>query len=141
MLQNLFSIRHFWLTKWSFLVHSTTRNAPYIHPSHDSNLELWNTFPNIRGGSICNEKRPINPSFIFARIIITFIKRSASWQCTLKVKFQLSSTCPLDKPFSKYTAICNDTVLSKKKKKKKKKIKKKRKQRELRIFSAYFFVW
>ena len=27
MLQNLFSIRQFWLTKWSFLVHSTTRNA------------------------------------------------------------------------------------------------------------------
>ena len=34
MLQNFFSIRQFWLTKWSFLVHSATRNAPYIHPSH-----------------------------------------------------------------------------------------------------------
>ena len=28
MLQNLFSIRQFWLTKWSFFIHSTTRNAP-----------------------------------------------------------------------------------------------------------------
>ena len=46
MLQNLFSIRQFRLTKWSFLVLSTTRNAPYIHPSHDSILELWRTFPN-----------------------------------------------------------------------------------------------
>ena len=35
MLENLFSIRQFWQTKWSFLVHSTTctRNAPYIHGS------------------------------------------------------------------------------------------------------------
>ena len=47
MLQNLFSICQFRLTKWSFLVHSTTRNAPYIHPSHDSILELWRTFPNV----------------------------------------------------------------------------------------------
>ena len=46
MLHNLFSIRQFRLTKWSFLVHSTTRNAPYIHPSHDLILELWRTFPN-----------------------------------------------------------------------------------------------
>ena len=45
MLQNLFSIRQFRLTKWSFLVHSTTRNAPNLHPSHDSILELWRTFP------------------------------------------------------------------------------------------------
>ena len=29
-----------------FLVHSTTRNAPYIHQSHDSILELWRTFTN-----------------------------------------------------------------------------------------------
>ena len=28
------------------LVHSTPCNAPYIHPSHDSILELWRTFPN-----------------------------------------------------------------------------------------------
>ena len=46
MLQNLISMRQFRLTKWSFLVHSTTCNAPYIHPSHDSILELWRTFPN-----------------------------------------------------------------------------------------------
>ena len=26
--------------KMDLLVHSTTRNAPYIHPSHDSILEL-----------------------------------------------------------------------------------------------------
>ena len=42
----LISIRQFQLTKLSFLVHSTTRNAPYIHPSHDSILKLWRTFPN-----------------------------------------------------------------------------------------------
>ena len=47
MLQNFISIGQFQLTKWSFLVHSTTRNAPYIHPSHDSILELWWTFPNV----------------------------------------------------------------------------------------------
>ena len=28
---------------------STMRNAPYIHPSHDSVLELWRTFPNAWG--------------------------------------------------------------------------------------------
>ena len=28
------------------LVHSTTRNAPYKHPSYDSIFELWRTFPN-----------------------------------------------------------------------------------------------
>ena len=28
------------------MVHSTTRNAPYIHPRHDSILELWRTVPN-----------------------------------------------------------------------------------------------
>ena len=46
MLQNLFSIRQLRLTKCSFLVYSTTCYAPYIHPSHDSILELWQTFPN-----------------------------------------------------------------------------------------------
>ena len=46
MLHNLFSIRQFQLTKWSFLVHSYTHNAPYIHLSHDSILELWQTFLN-----------------------------------------------------------------------------------------------
>ena len=46
MLQNKFSIRLFQLTKWSFLVHSTMCNAPYIHPSHDSIIELWRTFSN-----------------------------------------------------------------------------------------------
>ena len=45
MLQNLFSIRLFQLTKWSFLVHSTTRNAPYKNLRHDSILDLWRTFP------------------------------------------------------------------------------------------------
>ena len=61
MLQNFFSIRQFRLTKWSFLVHSTTCNAPYIHPSHDSILELWRTFPNVysyveMGELYCDEK-------------------------------------------------------------------------------------
>ena len=48
MLQNLFSIRQFRPTKWSFLVHSTTRNVPYMHPSHDWILELWRTLPNVK---------------------------------------------------------------------------------------------
>ena len=47
MPQNLLTIRQFRLTKWGFLVHSTTRNAPYIHPSNDSILELWRTFPAV----------------------------------------------------------------------------------------------
>ena len=42
----LFSIRQFRLTKRSFLVHSTMRNAPYKDLSHDSILELWWTFQN-----------------------------------------------------------------------------------------------
>ena len=33
-------------TKWSFLVHSTTRYAPYTHASHDLILALWRTFLN-----------------------------------------------------------------------------------------------
>ena len=40
-----FSIRQFLLTKRRFLVHITTRKAPYIHLSHDSILDLWWTFP------------------------------------------------------------------------------------------------
>ena len=40
MLQNYFSIRQSRLTQWSFLVHSTTRNASYTHPSHGSILEF-----------------------------------------------------------------------------------------------------
>ena len=48
MLQNNFSKRYFRLTKWSSLVHSNMRNAPYIHPSHDSIFELWRTFPNAK---------------------------------------------------------------------------------------------
>ena len=52
MLQNLFSIHQFRLTKWSFLVHSTTRNAPYIHPSHDSILELLRTPRGGGGGTL-----------------------------------------------------------------------------------------
>ena len=51
MLQKQFSIRQFLLTNWNFLVHSTTRNAPYIHLSHDSILEMWQTFPNVLVGN------------------------------------------------------------------------------------------
>ena len=40
------------VNKKEFFVHSATRNAPYIHPSHDSILELWRTFPN---GLWCEE--------------------------------------------------------------------------------------
>ena len=45
MLQNLFSLRQFRLIKWSFFVHSTTRNAPYVHQRLDSIVELCRTFP------------------------------------------------------------------------------------------------
>ena len=41
-----FSFRLFGLTKWSFFVHSTMRNAPYVHPRLDSILELCRTFLN-----------------------------------------------------------------------------------------------
>ena len=53
MLQNLFSIRQFWLTKWSFLVHSTTRNAPYLHPSHDSRKKDANKIMSMLRACIC----------------------------------------------------------------------------------------
>ena len=46
MLQNLFSLRQYQLKKWSFFVHSTTRDAPYVHPRLDSILELCRRFPN-----------------------------------------------------------------------------------------------
>ena len=45
MLQYVLSLRQFWLTKSSFFVHSTTRNAPYVHPRLDSILKLCRTFP------------------------------------------------------------------------------------------------
>ena len=34
----------FRLTKWNFFLHSTTRNAPYVHPMLDWILELYRTF-------------------------------------------------------------------------------------------------
>ena len=40
----------------SFLVHSTTHIAPYIHPSHDLILKLWRTFPNDRAKQDSHEK-------------------------------------------------------------------------------------
>ena len=40
MLQKSFSLHQFRLTKYSFLVHSTTRNVPYEYPRLDSILEL-----------------------------------------------------------------------------------------------------
>ena len=45
MLQSSFSLRQFRVTKWSFFVHSTTRNAPNVQPRLDSILELCRTFP------------------------------------------------------------------------------------------------
>ena len=48
MLKNKFFILQFELTKWSFWVHSTIGNAPYIHPSPDSILEMWRTSPKNR---------------------------------------------------------------------------------------------
>ena len=50
MLGNLFSIRQFKLIKWSFLIHSTKRNAPYIHPGHDLILKLCQSFLNVAKG-------------------------------------------------------------------------------------------
>ena len=54
MLQNLVSIRQFRLTKWSFLDHSSTPNAPYIRLSHDSGIVadnpewfLWLSLHNV----------------------------------------------------------------------------------------------
>ena len=45
MLRNLFSLRQFQLTKWSFFVYSSTHNAPYVHPRLDLIFEFWRTFP------------------------------------------------------------------------------------------------
>ena len=39
--------------KIEFFVHSTTHDSPYIHPSHDSILELWQAFPNGVSSSWC----------------------------------------------------------------------------------------
>ena len=44
MLQNLFPLRQFTLTKWIFFVHSTMPNAPYVQPRLDLILELCRTF-------------------------------------------------------------------------------------------------
>ena len=57
MLQNYFSIRQFRLLKWSFFVHSTTQNTPYIHPSHGSIPELWRTLLNDMS---CEQGAPYN---------------------------------------------------------------------------------
>ena len=46
MIQNLFSIRQFQLTKLCFLVHRTTRNAPYIY----TRAILRRTFSNAKAG-------------------------------------------------------------------------------------------
>ena len=42
-------------------LHSTTRNTPYIHPSHDSILELWRTFLDVvyHGLSTCTGDNPL----------------------------------------------------------------------------------
>ena len=63
MLQNLISIREFRLTKWSFLVHSTTHNAPYIHPGHDLILESWRSFPNAARHADCYMLSMLYPTF------------------------------------------------------------------------------
>ena len=39
-------MRQFGLTKCGLFLHSTMRNAPYIHPRHDLILKLWQTFLN-----------------------------------------------------------------------------------------------
>ena len=52
------SLRQFWLTKWSFFVHSTTRNAPYVHKRLDSILELCRAFPFATGRFTFPKKCP-----------------------------------------------------------------------------------
>ena len=45
MLQYYFSLHQFRLKKWSFLVHSTMRNAPYVHLRLDLILKLTRNYP------------------------------------------------------------------------------------------------
>ena len=40
-----FPYASFRITKWSLFIHSTTHNAPYVHPRLDSILELCPAFP------------------------------------------------------------------------------------------------
>ena len=36
-------------------MHITTHNAPYIYPSHDSILQLWQTFPKDESNELTDE--------------------------------------------------------------------------------------
>ena len=78
MLQNLFSICQFRLTKWSFLVHSTTHNAPYIHLSHDSILELWRTFPNVWSVDHFNEEERAGYFTYCSFVVVVSVRAPAS---------------------------------------------------------------
>ena len=54
MVVDLFSFRHVRLTKWSFSVYSTMRNAPYVHARLDSIFESYLTFP-----IVCNQEEEV----------------------------------------------------------------------------------
>ena len=91
MLQNLFSLRQFRLTKLNFFVHSITRIAPKVHPRLDLILKLCRTFPidsmpccvyafvlNIPFGhvrtmkvhiSMCNRTEPFRP-FLYMYVMM-----------------------------------------------------------------------
>ena len=68
-------ISHDYLRKSKLLLLPRER-AAMCYPSFSAFYE---------GRSICNENSPVYPSFIFTHFIITFIKRSVSWQKKCKI--------------------------------------------------------
>ena len=62
MLHDQFSLGQFRLIKWSFSVHSITRNAPYVHPRLDSLLDMCRAFPNESSPSKTHEQRSVSMS-------------------------------------------------------------------------------
>ena len=68
MLQYYFSLHQFLLIKWSFYIHSTTRNAPYVHPRLDLILELCRTFLMEAEGIIFGLSFPVLPYFMHAGV-------------------------------------------------------------------------
>ena len=77
------SLRQFWLTKWSFFIYSTSRNAPYIQPRLDWILELCRTFP-ILSQIIDIIARQREPDAVYfgqnVRIFVSF--RTVLWPCS-----------------------------------------------------------
>ena len=73
-LQNLFSSHQFRLAKWSFFVHSTTCNAPYVHSRRDLILDLCLTFRIGQHADISSGARNLNVYFhVLAHVFITFL--------------------------------------------------------------------